>query len=119
MPTIKEILHEERTRESGRVLQFLEGKFWKAYEQSAYALVRLYNFKPTKRFIKLVGEEDISVGFPEEQLPKYLPGAAFEQEGKRCHAPMECSFTEEAFQEWKSASATPIPKRNRRARLNI
>lgn len=56
MPTIKEILQEERTRENTCLVLFLEGKFWKAYERSAYALTRLYNFKPSKRFIKLVGE---------------------------------------------------------------
>ena len=71
MPTIKEILQEERNRESSKLVLFLDGKFWKAYERSANALVQMYNFKPTKRFIKLVGEEVISVGFPQEQLKKY------------------------------------------------
>lgn len=45
MPTIKEILQEERNRESGQLGLFLEGKFWKAYEQSAFELVQLFNFK--------------------------------------------------------------------------
>ena len=76
MPTISEILHEERGCTAGQVVLFLEGKFWKAYERSAWALARLYNFKPSKRFVKLVGEEVISVGFPLEQLSKYLrPGS--------------------------------------------
>ena len=86
MPTIKEILQEERNRPSDCVVMFLEGKFWKAYEQSAYTLTKLYNFKPTKRFVKLVGEEIISVGFPQEQLLKYLGTPTFEAEGKRCRA---------------------------------
>lgn len=49
MPTIKDILQEERNRENGWVVLFLEGKFWRAYERSAYALVRMYNFKLTKK----------------------------------------------------------------------
>lgn len=41
MPTIKEILQEERTRENTCLVLFLEGKFWKAYERSAYALTHI------------------------------------------------------------------------------
>ena len=41
MPTIKEILQEERTRENTCLVLFLAGKFWKAYERSAYALTRI------------------------------------------------------------------------------
>lgn len=66
MPAIKDILQEERNCESGMLVLFLEGKFWKAYERSVYILTSLYNFKPSKRFVKLVGEEVISVGFPHE-----------------------------------------------------
>ena len=119
MPTIKEILHTEHTRESGWLVLFLEGKFWKAYEQSAYALTKLYNFKPSKRFIKLVGEEVISVGFPQEQLPKYITGAIIEQEGKRCRAPMECTITEEAFLEWKSGTRIKEPPPKSMPKLEI
>lgn len=110
MPTIKEILHEERNRESGCLELFLEGKFWKAYEQSAYVLTKLYNFKPTKRFIKLVAEEVISVGFPQEQLPKYLPGAIVEPDGKNCRAQVDCPHDELAFREWKSSTRIKEPK---------
>lgn len=104
MPAIKDILHEERSRESGMLVLFLEGKFWKAYEHSAYILTMLYNFKPSKRFIKLVGEEVISVGFPTEQLPKYLANAVLEEGGKRCRASVRRVCDELAFREWKSAT---------------
>lgn len=104
MPTIKEILQEERGRESGQLVLFLEGKFWKAYEQSAFALAKRYNFKPTKRFVKLVAEEIVSVGFPQEQLFKYLPNAVVEQDGKRCRATVSNPGNELAFREWKSTT---------------
>ncbi len=86
MPTIKDILQEERSRGGSELVLFLEGKFWKAYEKSAYALTQMYNFKPTKRFIKLVGEEVISVGFPQEQMKKYLSNVVIDASGKMCRA---------------------------------
>ena len=110
MPTISEILHEERGCTAGQVVLFLEGKFWKAYERSAWALARLYNFKPSKRFVKLVGEEVISVGFPLEQLSKYLPGAVSEAEGKRCRSLVALAADELAFREWKSSTRIKEPK---------
>lgn len=51
MPKIEEILNHEQERNIYDLVLFLEGKFWKAYEQSAYVLTRLYGFKPTKRYI--------------------------------------------------------------------
>ena len=119
MSTIKEILQEERNRESGVLVLFLEGKFWKAYEQSAYVLTKLYNFKPTKRFIKLIGAEVISVGFPQEQLPKYLPGAVMEQDGKKCRRQVNCPHDELAFLEWKSSTRIKEPKRKAVGPLEI
>lgn len=110
MPTIKEILQEERNREDSRLVLFLEGKFWKAYERSAYVLTSLYNFKPSKRFVKLVDEEIISVGFPQEQLSKYLGNAVIEADGKRCRALVHCPHDEQAFLEWKNNTRIKEPK---------
>ena len=111
MPTIKEILEEEQKREEGWVVLFLEGKFWRAYERSAYALVRQYNFKPSKRFVKLVEKEIICVGFPLEQLGKYLPNAVVEPMKKRCRAKFPCPT--EGFAEWKAGTRLkePMPKK--------
>lgn len=86
MPTIKEILQAERNRDTVRIVLFLEGKFWRAYERSAFALTQRFGFKPSKRYIKLVEEEIISVGFPKEQLFKYLRNAMVESAGKMCRA---------------------------------
>lgn len=119
MPTIKDILQEERNRESTQLVLFLEGKFWKAYEQSAYALVQMYNFKPTKRFIKLVGEEVISVGFPQEQLKKYLGNAVVDASGKKCHALVQIGQDEQAFAEWKACTRIKEPKPKAPAELYI
>ena len=104
MPKIEEILHHERERNINDLVLFLEGKFWKAYEQSAYVLTRLYGFKPTKRYIKLINQEVISVGFPEEALSKYLSNARVDREKKILHAWVQCPQSEQSFHEWKNAT---------------
>lgn len=104
MPKIEEILHHERERNINDLVLFLEGKFWKAYEQSAYVLTRLYGFKPTKRYIKLINQEVISVGFPEEALSKYLSNARVDREKKMLHAWVQCPQSEQSFEEWKKAT---------------
>lgn len=119
MPTIKDILQEERNKGSIELILFLEGKFWKAYERSAYALVQMYNFKPTKRFIKLVGEEVISVGFPQEQLKKYLCNAEIDASGKICHALVQTAQDEQAFAEWKAGTRIKEPKQKTPVELYI
>lgn len=98
MPTIKDILQEERNRENGWVVLFLEGKFWKAYERSAYALVRMYNFKPTKRYVKLVDEEVVSVGFPIEQLSKYSKQLSLKKYALLCE---QMVSVEKNLNDWK------------------
>lgn len=119
MPTIKDILQEERNKGSIELILFLEGKFWKAYEKSAYALVQMYNFKPTKRFIKLVGEEVISVGFPQDQLKKYLGNAEIDASGKICHALVQTAQDEQAFAEWKAGTRIKEPKQKTPMELYI
>lgn len=119
MPTIKDILQEERNRKSTELVLFLEGKFWKAYERSAFALVQMYNFKPTKRFIKLVGEEVISVGFPQEQLMKYLGNAVIDASGKMCRALVKTGQDEQAYAEWKAGTRIKESKQKTPVELYI
>ncbi len=102
MPTIKDILQIERNRDRSRLVLFQEGKFWKAYEHSAYVLTQYYNFKPTKKYVKSIDEEVISVGFPKEQLAKYLNNAVLENDEKICRTNMPCSQDIQAFIEWKA-----------------
>jgi len=48
---------------------FKEGVFWVAYEQSAYYFHLRKGYKPTKKFIKKINCEIVSVGFPQSVLP--------------------------------------------------
>jgi hypothetical protein len=47
---------------------YKEGVFWIAYEQSAYYFYVQKGYKPTKKFIKCIGQEVVSIGFPENAL---------------------------------------------------
>ena len=65
--TIKEKIQHQSLAE---IRLYLEGTFWTAYEQSAYYFHKLKGYKPTKKFIKVINQEVVSVGFPENALSK-------------------------------------------------
>jgi hypothetical protein len=44
---------------------YREGVFWIAYEQSAYYFWQQKGYKPTKKFVKTLGQEIVSIGFPQ------------------------------------------------------
>ena len=66
MPKKEEIFHYEAEKQSNEVVLFLEGKFWKAYEKSAYVLTMLYGLS-LKRFA-LLCEQMVDI---ETQLNKW------------------------------------------------
>ena len=104
MPKIEEILHYEAEKQSNEVVLFLEGKFWKAYEKSAYVLTMLYGFKPSKRYVKLVNQDIISVGFPQESLQKYIGNEKTEYSEKLIRVWCNKEQNEDAFITWKNAT---------------
>lgn len=104
MPKIEEILHYEAEKQSNEVVLFLEGKFWKAYEKSAYVLTMLYGFKPSKRYVKLVNQDIISVGFPQESLQKYIGNEKTEYSEKLIRVWCNKEQNEDAFINWKTTT---------------
>lgn len=104
MPKIEEILHYEAEKQSNEVVLFLEGKFWKAYEKSAFVLTMMYGFKPTKRYVKLAKQEIISVGFPQESLQKYIGNEKTEYSEKLIRVWCNKEQNEDAFITWKNAT---------------
>lgn len=104
MPKIEEILHYEAEKQSNEVVLFLEGKFWKAYEKSAFVLTMMYGFKPTKRYVKLAKQEIISVGFPQESLQKYLGNEKTEYSEKLIRVWCNKEQNEDAFINWKTTT---------------
>jgi hypothetical protein len=51
---------------------YKEGVFWIAYEQSAYIILLVKDLRPTKKYIKKIGKEIVSVGFPDSVLDKIV-----------------------------------------------
>lgn len=66
--TSKEIFENEQGNRT-EIRLCAEGLFWKAYERSAYACcTQLRAFKPTKKYIKAMDGELVSIGFPQSSL---------------------------------------------------
>ena len=61
-----------QSKDLQKVYLYKEGVFWIAYEQSAYLVSQVKALKPTKKFVKTVGQEVVSVGFPDTALANVL-----------------------------------------------
>lgn len=85
----------------------------KAYERSAFfAHTLIHEFKLSKRYIKTVNMDVISLGFPEQTIPKWLNGYVYEwvQDGLlRCQ--MREKFDEVAFHNWKEVVSVNVGDR--------
>ena len=70
--TFHEIISRESQNEDSIYL-YREGMFMKAYERSAFfAHTLIHEFKLSKRYIKTVNMDVISLGFPESLVPAYI-----------------------------------------------
>ena len=68
MPSIIDKLKaEERNERTIRLGP--EGTFFKAYERSAYLFVKqVRNYEPRRRYVQAVGQDVVSIGFPQSVL---------------------------------------------------
>ena len=70
------IFEEIASREDANraeIALYPEGLFYKAYERSAFAFVtRISAFKPSKKRIKYLGRDIVSIGFPAGYLTRYF-----------------------------------------------
>lgn len=74
MPTKKEIYDIEQEN-TGVIHLYAEGMFYCAYEKSAYLLCSLIHpFKVSGHFVKTIGDNFLSVGFPQTSLEKWSCG---------------------------------------------
>ena len=69
MTISEKIIHNN----SSEVHLYKEGIFWIAYDQSAYFVSQVKTLKLTRKFVKKLGKEIISVGFPDSVLEKIIP----------------------------------------------
>lgn len=101
---LKNKLEAERQDEP-LILLYMEGLFWKAYEQSAMRFAKeVKAYKLQKRFIKTVNGEVVSMGFPNSSLQEVLKGWEFvRMNDKQLSFHTKTAFTAAEFEEWKSA----------------
>ena len=110
--TFREIIsREEQNIDS--IWLYREGMFMKAYERSAFFVYTLiHEFKLSRRYIKTVNMDVISLGFPQQTLPKWLNGYVYEsvQDGLvRCK--VRKHFDEVEFHNWKEAVSVNVGDR--------
>lgn len=107
--TFKEILDREDSN-TDSIWLYREGIFMKAYDRSAFFVHTLVQpFKLSRRYIKTVNRDVISLGFPEQTLSKWMRGYVSENvcDGiVRFYTRIE--FDEVAFQNWKEVVAVNV-----------
>lgn len=110
--TFKEILLREDKNDDS-IWLYREGIFMKAYERSAYfAHTLIHDFKLSKRYIKSVNMDVVSLGFPEQSVPKWLNGYVYEyvQDGLICCKTRK-QFDEVEFHNWKEIANVNVGDR--------
>ncbi len=108
MPTIKEILSSEQSKDRLCIQLYSEGIFFKAYEHSAWLAYHILNrFMVKKKYIKKAGQEIVSIGFPKTTLGKWAAGRRmYESETKAAIYIDDCeydSIPEKDFTRWKDS----------------
>src|SRR5574344_2003917 len=76
---IEALLQTEETNVS-HIFLYKEGVFWKAYQRSAYGLLRHCDvkYRVKHRYVKCVATDVLSVGFPEAALVRLFDGDRLE-----------------------------------------
>ena len=95
-----------------RIILYREGLFRKAYERSAYALcTQVHPLKTTKRFLKVVGGEMVSVGFPQSGDAKFIGGLErVEETEERLVLKAPARIDPQGFEAWKKTLPLQPPR---------
>jgi hypothetical protein len=101
------IINDKLKKEKGNpVFLYKEGVFWVAYEQSAYYFWQCKGYKPTKRYMKSIAREVVSIGFPTNALEAFLDGSedvvSYEMHDNSYLFHLKEPIAETVFSEWKS-----------------
>ena len=111
----EKILHSQ----SNEIRIYKEGVFWMAYEQSAYWFHLQKSYKPTKKFVKTVSQDVVSIGFPSSALKGLETLYKFTEDTDRIKVWLpEQEIDRSEFEVWKNAlpvyektegSGVPLP----------
>ncbi|SUE34483.1 hypothetical protein [Rikenella microfusus] len=108
--TLQEILAAEN-RNTDKIYLHLEGIFWKAYERSAFAFIhRISRYKASKRFVKYLDAEVVSVGFPDASRAKVLGDRPLETEKADMLVLGTGTIDAEEYGRWKEAIPLVVSK---------
>jgi hypothetical protein len=80
---------------------YKEGVFWIAYEHSAYYFWLTKGYRPTKKFVKKIKKEIVSVGFPQKALHIDSNCPMERDEDHLKTFLLKEPIDSEAFEEWK------------------
>ena len=101
MTITEKILHDN----ANEIKLYKEGIFWVAYEQSAYYIWQKKGYKATKKLIKTLGQEIMSVGFPQSSYETFTH--TFDPVLEKDEAyfkifSLDKAIDMDAFQQWKA-----------------
>ncbi|WP_293672456.1 hypothetical protein [uncultured Parabacteroides sp.] len=93
------------------IILYMEGMFWKAYEQSAMRFTKeVKAYRLQKRFVKIVNGEVVSMGFPDGSLQEVLNGRELTRiDDKRISFYVETAFSAAEFEAWKAELPLDVP----------
>jgi len=109
MATIKEKLLLESEKDYNTIILHREGLFYVAYEHSAWLFHNfVQNFKTKKTFVKSVGGEVVSLGFPASSLERFSGICRIVTEDNLVRMQLnDCTVSDkDNFETWKSKQGT-------------
>jgi hypothetical protein len=66
-------IKEKLAKEDGtHIYCYKQGAFWVCYEQSAYIVSLSKAYKPSKKWIKNIAQEVVTIGFPNTALQQWV-----------------------------------------------
>ncbi|WP_321480767.1 hypothetical protein [uncultured Bacteroides sp.] len=102
MSTMDFVLSLESSNEDC-IFLFREGIFYKAYERSAFAFVTGFaSFAVKKRYVKRVGSEVVSIGFPIASLLRHFNSKDVQESPDGVTVQLNKAIDVQAFENWKS-----------------
>lgn len=111
---------QREDRNDREIVLYPEGLFYKAYERSAFVCVsRISSFVPSKKRVRYLGRDLVSIGFPVSALAKYFPDAPRPQENEPVVIALSEPIDPVAAEKWKAALPLKerMPRGGRRAAL--
>ena len=109
--TLQEIVDLE-AQNDGVIRLYFDGVFWKAYQQSAYLFARnVMAFKLTRKFVKFVSMEVVSLKFSKQSLEKLFSKKQLVEVAANQLSVFGYSSGLENYQQW--LEATPLTRKKR------